>query len=409
MAPGSGRLRYARAMSFLAVLLVAACPAGAESDWAVVAAPAPQGSLAPRIAVADDAAVLSWLEPAPGGGFALRGARVADGTATALSSAAATGTDLFVNWADTPGIVPSPDGSLVAHWLQKLGDGPYAYGIELARSTDGGASWTRLGRLHDDARPVEHGFASFAPGATGLTAVWLDGRGTGGGHGAGGPMTLRTAHVSDGVRQEVELDPSVCDCCPTAIAATPTGPLVAYRDRVVGDELRDIAVVRWLGDRWSDPTLLGPDGWAVAGCPVNGPDVAVHGERVAVAWFTMEPSTRVNVALSTDGGATFGAPVAALASDAGADVHGRPAIAYDATGTLHLVQLVESERRGRLVHQSCDAQGAWSRPVEVLATTVARRSGMPVLRRVGDELLLATTAVDADGGTRVELRRLAPE
>ena len=49
---------------------------------------------------------------------------------------------------------------------------------------------------------------------------------------------------------------------------------------------------------------------------MNGPALAVVGERVAVAWFTMEPEARVRLALSTDGGASWGSPV---------DIHeGRP-------------------------------------------------------------------------------------
>ena len=52
----------------------------------------------------------------------------------------------------------------------------YAYDAVVARSTDGGATWKRLGTLHRDGTQTEHGFVSFAPDAGGVRAIWLDGR-----------------------------------------------------------------------------------------------------------------------------------------------------------------------------------------------------------------------------------------
>ena len=89
----------------------------------------------------------------------------------------------------------APDGSLAAHWLAKTGDDTYAYGIYLARSTDGGATWT-TGR---DAPRRQH------PGRARLRLLGAGGpRGsapsgwTAGRRPKEGPMTLRTALLDKG-------------------------------------------------------------------------------------------------------------------------------------------------------------------------------------------------------------------
>ena len=70
------------------------------------------------------------------------------------------------------------------------------------------------------------------------------------------------------------------------MAATRDGEiLAAYRDRTE-DEIRDIAVARLTKDGWQPPVRVHDDGWELAGCPVNGPAISTHEDRVAVAWFT---------------------------------------------------------------------------------------------------------------------------
>jgi len=102
-------------------------------------------------------------------------------------------------------------------------------------------------------------------------------------------MTLRTAQITASgiIEGETLLDPRVCDCCPTATVLCPDGSvLVAYRDRSE-EEVRDIAVTRYKGGAWSTPRVVHRDEWKIAGCPVNGPALAVSDSLVALAWFTM--------------------------------------------------------------------------------------------------------------------------
>ena len=123
-------------------------------------------------------------------------------------------------------------------------------------------------------------------------------------------MSIRTALIGpDGtIGAAAVLDERVCDCCQTAGAATPEGTFVAYRDRSDA-EMRDLASVRRVGEIWTPPAAVHNDSWTIRGCPMNGPQVAASGRRVALAWYTEGDGARVRVAFSEDAGAHFGAPV----------------------------------------------------------------------------------------------------
>ena len=85
--------------------------------------------------------------------------------------------------------------------------------------------------------------------------------------------------------------------------------MVVYRDRS-SDEIRDMSIVRWVGNQWTEPKSIHPDNWKIAGCPVNGPRVVALNNSLAIAWFSMpEGEAQINVIFSDDGGATFGKPI----------------------------------------------------------------------------------------------------
>lgn len=270
--------------------------------------PSAAGAMAPNLSrLSDGRILLSWLEPR-GAEHALRVA-IHDGVRWSAPRDVAHSDRFFVNWADFPSIVAGPKGLLVAHWLEKSGEGTYAYDVRISRSTDEGKTWTASSVLHDDRTQTEHGFVSLVsdPAAGAVAAAWLDGRKMEGGHGHAGEMSLRFARLlPDGTKvSEAELDGRTCECCQTGMAITSSGPVIVYRDRSL-DETRDIALVRWTGNGWSKPTVVHRDGWKIAGCPVNGPQVDARNERVAVAWFTEGgEAPRVLVAFSDDAANSF--------------------------------------------------------------------------------------------------------
>jgi hypothetical protein len=404
-------MRSLRKPALAALLALAACSPGGSPERAAKsgpaasaptldppAAPASVGpALAPASADTGSDLLLTWVEPS--GSFAtpvyqMRLARFtgAPGGHWTSPVTVAEGKDLVANWADFPGSVAGPGGEILAHWSVKQGE---TYAAHLARSADGGATWTTAGLLQSDPTAGEHGFVSYAVDGGGFRAFWLEGS-------EGGIMRLLSTRIAAGASPgpgPVEvLDERVCDCCQTGAVATPAGPVVVYRDRSER-EIRDISALRRTASGWAPPVGVHADGWELSGCPVNGPAVAAAGNRLAVAWFTgAPPGPRVEVAFSADGGASFGAPVVV---DGGRPV-GRVDVRFDSSGSAVVSWVAPAAEgdRSAIWLRRVQPAGRAGAPLEVPGTRTVRASGFPRLGLAGDRLLL----VWADDGTPSRLR-----
>ncbi len=313
--------------------------------------PSPSSVAQPDLIVTPDGRLLlSWIEPQPGKGHALKSSSFANEQWSAPGQIA-QGDDWFVNWADTPHLAATADGALWAHWLQKSAAAIYAYDVALVRSGDAGATWSQPMLVNDDGTPTEHGFVTLWPAAHDRVGVaWLDGRqmagdDAGSGHGKhesstgaaqpGAMMTLRSAQFDSRLQRagETVLDSSTCDCCQTDVALTSRGPLLVYRDRTDA-EIRDIYTVRGDGATWTVPSPVHADNWTMSACPVNGPSLAARGNDVVVGWYTAAGNVpMLKLARSTDAGDSFAAP---LVLDRGEAVQGRIDVALDAANAWAL-------------------------------------------------------------------------
>ena len=331
----------------VAVLSLAACKPAATEKTAAPAAngdyrhevwvlPAAAGSSSPDLSIAPDGRLLlSWINQLQGRRNVLQfGSYTMAGGWQSQPRTVAIGDSLLVNWADTPHMRGTPDGALWMQWLQADATMPMAYDTVLARSRDGGMTWTQMTRVNNDGKAAEHGFAALWPeGQDRIGIAWLDGRAKEPSHDAGHPyatgsMQLRTLEFNQDLERgaDVELDGKTCDCCQTDAAITTKGPLVVYRDRT-DDEIRDIAVVRRNAGKWGVPVSVHADGWKIAGCPVNGPAIAAIGNDAVVGWYTEAGDTpTLKLARTTDAGDAFAAPVTV---DSGKQVLGRVDVAMD--------------------------------------------------------------------------------
>jgi hypothetical protein len=385
-------VRTLAASTVLAALAVACGAERAPEDAATEAArgtptilpvPAASDSGQPHLAVSPTGeAVLSWLEPADGGGHALKFSRL-DGGRWGSPRAVTSGADLLANWADFPSVEPITSSMWIAHWLKMAPDSFASYDIEFAVSADGGETWSEGALLNDDGYLTEHGFVSLFPWDDAIGAVWLDGRRIAEQFeleefDPDGPpvgMSLRYARVGydGGVLERGELDELACDCCQTDAALTDSGPVVVYRDRTP-DEIRDNVVRRHADGEWQPGVTLGPDDWRIEGCPVNGPAIAARGEEVVAAWFTAPgnvPKTRF--ARSGDGGATFDPPIEidGQGSFGHVDVvlleHGAAIVSWwrrgEGVGTALMARRIE--RSGELGAPRLIADNATAQPLDV--------------------------------------------
>jgi hypothetical protein len=362
--------------------------------------PAGPGSAEPSVAAGSDGRVhMTWLEPADSG-HALKFATLT-GTKWSAPRTVRSGRDFFVNWADFPSIEVLDGNRLAVHWLQRSGRGTYAYGVRIAQSRDGGATWSTGVMPHRDSTDSEHGFVAMWRERGALGAVWLDGRKfKKGEHDAANEMMLVSTTIApDGkLGAELRLDERTCDCCQNSAAMTMRGPIVAYRNRSP-DEIRDIYVTRRVDGTWTPGKPVHSDNWKIAACPVNGPSVVADGNEVALAWFTAANDTaRVNVAFSSDAGATFSAPIRVD--------HGSPAGRVDVALLADRSALVTwIERTGgdtaAVRARRVTRDGRVGDAITVAASSAARASGFPRMAMAGGHVVFAWTVPGRPSSVRV--------
>jgi hypothetical protein len=350
----------------------------------------------------DDRIVMSWVEPDASGVLALRFA-LRDHNAWGDAKTAVRDAHLVTDRADVTSVVPLRGGGFAAHWTVGRDDAPDARDVMVSVSADGGTSWTRPVRPHHDDTETEHGMATLVPGDDALAfgICWLDGRaGAHSDYGEGGTGLYWAEWREDGFGPESLLDPRVCDCCKTSAVHGRTGPIVAYRDRADA-ERRDIAIVSLDGAAWTAPQPVHVDGWTISACPTNGPSIATHGDRLAVAWFTgANEKPSVWVALSADGGSTLKPPIRV---DGGAPL-GRVEATMLSDGSTAIVWLERKRGRAEVRVRRIGANGDLAPPVLVATTSPARASGYPsIAADNGMDVLVAWTETGSPGRVRAAL------
>jgi hypothetical protein len=360
----------------------------------IVRNPAAPGSSQPRLTLTPDGrALLSWLEPVVPKGIALKFAVQEKGGWSAPRTVA-SGRPFMTHASVQPAVTLLGDDSLVAYWSEnrqlRVSDPAKRIfdpeDIYFSSSRDGGMKWAAPAVLHRDLSDCEHSFLSIAPIANDqVAAIWLDGR----------DKTYALRHsitkTAGGPGEETVLDADVCTCCPTAMARTGEGLIVAYRDHT--GETRDISYVRYAQGRWHEPQSLHHDGWKINGCPNNGVDLDANGQRVVAAWFTAaNDQTQVKVSFSNDAGKSFSAPVRI---DEGRPA-GRAAVASATDGGAFIAWIEKGETHSRLLVRYAGADGRLDAPISL--GQIAK--SFPRLVRLGDQAMLTWTEA---GSTRTAL------
>lgn len=389
------RVSWSHIALLLPLPLLAAPPALPDP---VVEVSGAAGTRTPYVSHGRNGLVLaSWLEPVAEGRWGLRVAARERGRWSPARTIAESDR-FFVNWADFSSVTELADGAWMAHWLEKTAARSYAYHVRTAVSRDRGATWSEPATVHSDTSATEHGFVSALPRpGGGADMIWLDGRGFDEAN-RSGSMGVYAGGVDAQGRPlgETLLDGRTCECCQTAMARTDLGLVAAYRDRSDG-EIRDIAVVREVNGRWTQPVIAHADNWEFRACPVNGPQLAAAGRRVALAWYTAAGKPAVYLALSADAAASFGS---AVRIDDGNPV-GRVEVEMlsDGSAAVFWLEIVGDvgEWRGKRVSAGGRVRDRWV----VAPTTRTRDAGF--LRAAQNEagLFVAWTAPGETGGIRI--------
>lgn len=189
--------------------------------------------------------------------------------------------------------------------------------IRRTRSVDGGQTFEPSVTLEGPKAAGNRGWASVSLDERGdVRAVWLDHRnvpaaGAGQPHHHAGAASTPGAKPEDpaaaadavaraqrsglyyagpGATPARELAAGVCYCCKTALATGPGGLVATAWRHVYEGNLRDMAFMtsRDGGRTFGAPQRVSADGWAIDGCPEDGPAVAVDARStVHLAWPTV--------------------------------------------------------------------------------------------------------------------------
>lgn len=336
-------------------------------------------------ASADGRIYLSWIEPAPLG-HRLQFAAW-ENESWKLVGSVSEGPHWVVNWADYPTFLPLSGGAFIAHWLERAGEGSkYTYGMKVAHQPKTDAPWKVLFAPEVKQEGQYTGFVSLVALAKGMGAAYLA-PGTGKGEEDKSLRFVEFARNGSLVSDSM-LDPDVCTCCQTAAILTDEGPIIAYRGHTAA-EIRDIFVVSLRNGKWSQPRSVGRDDWRINGCPVNGPALAASGKRIAVAWYTeANEKPRVQVAISSDGGMTFGN---ASRVDDGLAI-GRVALVAIPDGSFVVSWLDKKSAKGEIKIRRIGPDGRPGALQTVSDAPPTRKTGFPKMVLSRQKLLLTWTA-----------------
>ncbi len=401
-------LRFLRHIQFSLFFLAAIAGLRAAPALAI-SAPAAPGAMGSSLAVGPDGtAYLSWLEPAGESAWAMKFSRF-DATRQGWgpAQAIARGTNFFINWADFPQLAVARDGRLTAVWFvnnpaHHAAPGHHGAGYRAiySHSADQGATWSPDLPISDESLPVE--FVALQPLRDGrMLAAWLDGRA----HASGSNRQALYARVLDAKGPDMLVDGSVCDCCQLSfVPTTDGGALLAYRGRTK-DEVRDMQLVRFDGQAWKRPNILNADGWKIAGCPVNGPQLAECGDLIGAIWFTApDNQARVLARVSDNAGESFG-PVVRV--DLGRP-QGRVDSVMLADGTLVMTWLEMTGEatgtKGGIYLRTLSLEGRLSEPQLVAPSSTSRMSGFPRMVLLGGRQLLLTCTEEGEPSRVITLR-----
>jgi len=397
-----------------------------------------------RVTVTLGAALLAALAgAAPPAAPSLR----VDGRASSGAAIAAAGNEVVVAWAGVSEKATdvyaafSHDGGATFGAPVRVNDVPgdaRMSGEQAPRVTIGrGVQVVWLSRQGIRAATAAPGTEKFAPAATvnapGLKGMrgwqslaldregvphvaWLDGRGD-----AGEPAALsdgrrgmrqdlfQAVRRTDGTFAETRVAKDVCFCCKTAVAAGDGGSVYVAWRHIYPPNLRDIAVARSTdgGQAFGPPVRVSEDGWAIDGCPDDGPSIAVDKRgRLHVAWPTLlsqEAGKGVFYSWSLDG-RTF-APRQRLDEGAGGASHPQLAASGDRV-VVAWEQKTGAGPRTVLREITGDPISAAAAPRVSPVVTLSERAGTyPALAATADATLAAWTE-ETPGGSEIRVQRL---
>lgn len=420
------RVRHSAAL-LGALLLAASCAAPSRTtDEPVIRVSAPgMSSSGASVASKGPRVAVTWVAETAGGTNVF--------AAVSNNSGATFGDPVRVNDIDgdargggeqAPRVAIGDD--IVVAWVSKR-DGVNR--VRMSRSTDGGRTFQSASTPHADALTGARGWASLAlDAAQGVHVAWLDGRNADATHNMAAmdhhaastatraPMrqdVFQAVRRADGTVAESSVATDVCFCCKTSMAVGPDGSVYVAWRHIYPTNLRDMAVARSTdgGLTFGPPTRVSEDHWQIAGCPEDGPSMAVDADGVIhIAWPTLLPGTETRKAIfysaSIDGGQTF-APRQRIDVDtdeaSGGPILGAAHPQLLLAGDRVVITWDDSSNGARRVRLRSGVRDHRTHTTTFAAPTVVSRSGTANYPAVADTAASLIVAWTEKQGTRSEV------
>jgi hypothetical protein len=193
-----------------------------------------------------------------------------------------------------PKIATGPGGEVYVTWTRALGK-PYTGEIRFSRSLDGGRSFSAPVAVHADRQLIAHRFDALAVNRDGEVFVaWIDKRDL---EAAKAKLAdYRGAAVYFAVssdrgasfRGDYKLADHSCECCRLALAPANDGSVLAMWRHIFEPNIRDHALARMYPDGRAGTLRRATfDDWRIDACPHHGPSLAADGAgNLHAVWFS---------------------------------------------------------------------------------------------------------------------------
>jgi|688.fasta_scaffold26023_2 cytochrome oxidase Cu insertion factor (SCO1/SenC/PrrC family)/Cu/Ag efflux protein CusF len=292
-----------------------------------------------------------------------------------------------------PKVLVSAGGEVFVTWTQALSK-PYSGAIRLARSLDGGRTFTAPLTVHRHREEITHRFDALAFDGQGrLFVAWIDKRDAVAA--AGATPKYRGAALYFAVSEDrgatfkgdFKAADHACECCRIALATDPAGRVHAMWRHIFEPNIRDHATARLNPDGTASGFRRATtDNWRLDACPHHGPSLAFDAQGTAhTVWFTAD---------AEGGVAAYGQLGAGALPESRRRLGGKFAAHADLAVAGRRVAVAWREfADGRMQLRAVLSEDAGATWREQAVTSVAGATGQPrVLARGGSFLIFWHTA-----------------
>ena len=200
-----------------------------------------------------------------------------------------------------PKIALGKAGEVYVTWTKPMTK-PYTGEIRFTRSLDGGRTFSAPMIVHRDRQEITHRFDSIVVNPKGQVIVaWIDKRDLVAAAAAKGPAYRGAAvyfAVSDdrgaSFRGDYKLADNSCECCRIALVCHDDGNVTALWRHIFEPNIRDHAVAHFSPDGKAGPIRRASfEDWKIDACPHHGPALAEDAQhRLHAVWFSAAPQNQ---------------------------------------------------------------------------------------------------------------------